>query len=63
MGATRFINGESGAEMAVDEFGSGGGFSNQDNQPSYQQANVANYFQVQKDLPLDHFYNKTGRGN
>lgn len=62
VGATRFIDGVSGAEMAVNEFGSGGGFSSKDNQPSYQTAAVNNYFKVQSDLPAAHFYNKTGRG-
>eukprot|EP00026_Physarum_polycephalum_P006877 Phypoly_transcript_06930.p1 GENE.Phypoly_transcript_06930~~Phypoly_transcript_06930.p1 ORF type:complete len:539 (+),score=108.07 Phypoly_transcript_06930:58-1674(+) len=62
VGATRFINGVSGAEMAVDEFGSGGGFSSADNQPQYQQSAVANYFKVQTDLPAAHFYNASGRG-
>jgi len=62
VGATRFINGNSGPEMAVDEFGSGGGFSTADAQPSYQSAAVAQYFKVQKDLPESRFYDKSGRG-
>jgi len=62
VGATRFIDGVSGAEMAVDEFGSGGGFSTADNQPSYQTAAVAQYFKVQTDLPDSFYYNASGRG-
>jgi len=62
VGATRFSDGKSGAEMAVQGFGSGGGFSSSDNQPSYQAAQVAHYFSVQTDLPEPFFYNKSGRG-
>jgi len=62
VGATEFINEAGGAERAVSMFGSGGGFSSADNQPSYQQAAVSNYFKVQTELPAAHFYNNSGRG-
>jgi len=61
VGATSFINGKSGDEQAVDAFGSGGGFSTADAQPSYQKDAVAHYFQVQKDLPASFYYDPSGR--
>jgi len=62
VGATRFINGKDGAEMAVESFGSGGGFSWDFPTPSYQKAAVEHYLTQNKaDLPWWFQYNAKGR--
>jgi tripeptidyl-peptidase-1 len=63
VGATRFIHGQlNGPEMAVNEFGSGGGFSWTFAQPSYQSAAVNNYLTNYKsDLPWWFEFNDKGR--
>jgi tripeptidyl-peptidase-1 len=63
VGATRFIDGVlNGPEMAVNEFGSGGGFSWTFPQPSYQAAAVNAYLANHKDtLPWWFEFNAKGR--
>jgi len=52
VGATRFINQQVGQlEMASDQFGSGGGFSTQFPAFKEQQAAVAQYLKIAKNLP------------
>eukprot|EP01102_Stenamoeba_stenopodia_P010034 TRINITY_DN2978_c0_g1_i1.p1 TRINITY_DN2978_c0_g1~~TRINITY_DN2978_c0_g1_i1.p1 ORF type:complete len:574 (-),score=173.12 TRINITY_DN2978_c0_g1_i1:81-1772(-) len=62
VGATRFLDQVDGPEAAVDNFGSGGGFSWVFDAPDYQTDAIAHYFQVASELPPDFFYNKGGRG-
>eukprot|EP01113_Clastostelium_recurvatum_P022980 TRINITY_DN2749_c0_g1_i3.p1 TRINITY_DN2749_c0_g1~~TRINITY_DN2749_c0_g1_i3.p1 ORF type:complete len:602 (-),score=106.76 TRINITY_DN2749_c0_g1_i3:38-1843(-) len=63
VGATQFADDQkaAGPEIAVTEFGSGGGFSPDDSTPSYQAKVVANYLKTASRLPLDGQYNKDGR--
>jgi tripeptidyl-peptidase-1 len=63
VGATRFIGGVlNGPEMAVNEFGSGGGLSWTFPQPSYQAAAVNEFLTTQKDnLPWWFQFNAKGR--
>jgi tripeptidyl-peptidase-1 len=64
IGATRFLNANSGPEGAVTAFGSGGGFFEVDTQPSYQAADVTQYFngQTPSQLPPSCSYNPNVRG-
>lgn len=62
VGATRFYDQFGGAEAAVNNFGSGGGFSTYFDQPSYQTDAVSHYFEVAKNLPPHTYYTKSGRG-
>jgi len=52
IGATRFLDGNSGPEGAVEAYGSGGGFFSIDSQPSYQTAAVTQYFNGQSPSTL-----------
>jgi tripeptidyl-peptidase-1 len=65
VGATRFVDQKIGnAEMATDQFGSGGGFSDMFSiatDAKWQQADVQNYFKIAPQLPKKGF-SKTGRG-
>lgn len=61
-GATTFASGTSGPEVAVTEFGSGGGMDLLFTVPSYQEAVVNAYFSSGVTLPEAHFYNRNGRG-
>jgi len=61
VGATEFINAGVGPERAVQDFGSGGGFSWFFPVPAYQNDSVNHYFDVEKDLPDSFFYNRYGR--
>lgn len=64
VGSTTFITGNSGAEMATDEFGSGGGFSfdyNTTSQFSWQTAAVNAYFSSGVPLPASKMYPRGGR--
>eukprot|EP01003_Olkasia_polycarbonata_P005718 NODE_55_length_1873_cov_108.494518_g35_i0.p1 GENE.NODE_55_length_1873_cov_108.494518_g35_i0~~NODE_55_length_1873_cov_108.494518_g35_i0.p1 ORF type:complete len:548 (-),score=152.68 NODE_55_length_1873_cov_108.494518_g35_i0:170-1813(-) len=63
VGGTRFVSNTPGAEMATDQFGSGGGFSSMFDAATYQSKAVANYFTVEpaSKLPPASMYNKTGR--
>jgi len=64
VGATVFQQGNSGTEIAVTEFGSGGGFSKNFPAPSYQTSFVAHYFKVANStLPPAAKYNATGRAS
>lgn len=62
VGSTTFINGNSGPEMATQDFGSGGGFSFDYGQPPYQKAAVAAFFAQNYKLPPYLSYNASGRG-
>jgi len=63
VGATRFIGGVlNGPEMAVDEFGSGGGFSWSFGRPKYQDAAVTSYLNnYASTLPFGVQFAKGGR--
>merc|ERR1711920_544339 len=63
VGSTRFVNQKVGQpEMATDQFGSGGGFS--DMFPSFkdQQSAVEHYFKNAPQLPPDGSFSRGGRG-
>ena len=62
VGSTTFISGDSGAESAVNSFGSGGGFSFDYGQPSYQTEAVQHFFSQNHKLPPHLSYNGSGRG-
>jgi tripeptidyl-peptidase-1 len=64
VGATRFIDQKAGpgAEMATDQFGSGGGFDSNFAQPTWQAADVAHYFSVASGLPPSGSYDAKSRG-
>jgi len=64
VGATAFINANSGPEMAVnypDSFTSGGGFSWLFEQPAYQTSAVQHYLSTAPTLPPATSYNASGR--
>lgn len=65
VGATRFVNQQPGqAEMATDQFGSGGGFSAnfaQSPNAEWQSAAVKNYLATATGLPDASLYNASGR--
>jgi len=65
IGATKFLNGNSGPEGAVTAFGSGGGFFVDDAEASYQTSAVANYFTYAQShsvpLPPSCSYSQTNR--
>jgi tripeptidyl-peptidase-1 len=61
VGSTTFVAGNSGTQTASNAFGSGGGFSVDYDQPSYQQAAVSHYFKTQTQLPPWITYNNSGR--
>jgi tripeptidyl-peptidase-1 len=65
VGATYFQNGDLNVESAVTQFGSGGGFSwNENAIPAFQASAVASFFAnyPSGDLPPSSSYNPTGRG-
>jgi tripeptidyl-peptidase-1 len=62
VGATSFLEAKIGPEGGARNFKSGGGFSWNFEQPSYQAAVVTHYFATQKQLPATHYYNAYGRG-
>lgn len=65
VGGTRFVDQNStAAEMATDQFGSGGGFSYDfdRSQATWQESDVDNYFVSVKNKPPASYYTKTGRG-
>jgi tripeptidyl-peptidase-1 len=63
VGATRFIGQQVGnAEMASDQFGSGGGFSFQFTAFKEQQASIATYLQNAPQLPTKGTWPPAGRG-
>merc|ERR1711957_376548 len=62
VGSTRFIKQSvTQPEMATDQFGSGGGFSNDFKQFKAQASAVAQYLKVAKDLPPAGSFPPTGR--
>jgi len=63
VGSTRFVNNVIGDEMSTDQFGSGGGFSWDFPQPSYQKAAVDSYFNVEpaSKVPPANIFNRSGR--
>jgi len=61
VGATEFYSSSIGPERAVEEFGSGGGFSWYFAQPGYQSKAVQQYLTTAK-LPSSHYFNSSGRG-
>jgi len=65
VGSTTFVSGNTGEEMAVNEFGSGGGFSfdyNDSSTFSYQTAAISAYFSSGVPMPQGVQYPKGGRG-
>jgi len=62
VGATRFLNGNTGAEGAVQLFKSGGGFSWLFGPLSYQASDIQAYFNSGVKLPNSCSYNASGRG-
>jgi len=61
VGSTYWASGTTGPEEATTQFGSGGGFSYDYEQPSYQTEAVSTYLGT-VDLPTKYAYAKTGRG-
>jgi len=62
VGATRFVDQKVGQpEMATDQFGSGGGFSDMFDSFDEQKASISKYFSVAPQLPPDGSFVKTGR--
>jgi tripeptidyl-peptidase-1 len=61
IGATRFLNGNTGPEGAVQAFGSGGGFSQHFPTQSWQQSAVSGYLDSGVKLPESCAYNASGR--
>lgn len=64
VGATTFVAGNSGEQMATTQFGSGGGFSFDFSIPSYQATFIDAFFRVSNSsqLPPILSYNASGRG-
>lgn len=62
VGATTFVAGNSGEQMATTQFGSGGGFSYDYAFPPYQASFIADFFQRSTRLPPVTSYNASGRG-
>jgi tripeptidyl-peptidase-1 len=61
IGATRFLNGNSGPEGAVEAFKSGGGFSQYFQIPTYQSSDVTSYLQSGVQMPEACAFNASGR--
>jgi len=61
VGATKFIQGNTGPEAAVQAFGSGGGFSWLFDMADYQRPAVQSYFKRAAHLPPSTAYNAKGR--
>lgn len=63
VGATRFVDQKVGQpEMATDQFGSGGGFSDMFDAFDEQKASISKFFSMKTLTPPDGSYTKTGRG-
>merc|ERR1712023_173354 len=63
VGSTRFVDQNVGeAEMATDQFGSGGGFSDMFDALDAQKDDIAKYFKVAPQLPAQGSFPRGGRG-